>query len=152
MANRLKQSIVLVAASMLMLTGCKGKTTQDADVDLIRNPRSAQGYDESEKMPVLTFDSDMHDFGRLSAGENISYSFHFRNTGNADLIISNTSATCGCTVADYPKGRIAPGGEGYVTVTFKSAGKAGQQYQEVTIVSNAQPATSRLKILAQVGR
>ena len=152
MANRLKQSIILIAVSMLMLTGCKGKTIQDADVDLIRNPRSAQGYDESEKMPVLTFDSDLHDFGRLSAGENISYSFHFRNTGTADLIISNTSATCGCTVADYPKGRIAPGGEGYVTVTFKSAGKAGQQYQEVTIVSNAQPATSRLKILAQVGR
>ena len=152
MGKRRKQTIILIAASMLMLTGCKGKTTQDADVDLIRNPRSAQGYDESEKMPVLTFDSDLHDFGRLSAGENISYSFHFRNTGNADLIISNTSATCGCTVADYPKGRIAPGGEGYVTVTFKSAGKAGQQYQEVTIVSNAQPATSRLKILAQVGR
>ena len=152
MANRLKQSIILIAVSMLMLTGCKGKTIQDADVDLIRNPRSAQGYDESEKMPVLTFDSDLHDFGRLSAGENISYSFHFRNTGTADLIISNTSATCGCTVADYPKGRIAPGGEGYVTVTFKSAGKAGQQYQEVTIVSNAQPATCRLKILAQVGR
>ena len=152
MGKRRKQTIILIAASMLMLTGCKGKTTQDAYVDLIRNPRSAQGYDESEKMPVLTFDSDLHDFGRLSAGENISYSFHFRNTGNADLIISNTSATCGCTVADYPKGRIAPGGEGYVTVTFKSAGKAGQQYQEVTIVSNAQPATCRLKILAQVGR
>lgn len=151
MGNR-RKTIILIALSMLMLTGCKGKTTQDADVDLIRNPRSAQGYDESEKMPVLTFDSDLHDFGRLSAGENISYSFHFRNTGNADLIISNTSATCGCTVADYPKGRIAPGGEGYVTVTFKSAGKAGQQYQEVTIVSNAQPATCRLKILAQVGR
>lgn len=151
MGNR-RKTIILIAVSMLMLTGCKGKTTQDADVDLIRNPRSAQGYDESEKMPVLTFDSDLHDFGRLSAGENISYSFHFRNTGTADLIISNTSATCGCTVADYPKGRIAPGGEGYVTVTFKSAGKAGQQYQEVTIVSNAQPATCRLKILAQVGR
>ena len=151
MGNR-RKTIILIAVSMLMLTGCKGKTIQDADVDLIRNPRSAQGYDESEKMPVLTFDSDMHDFGRLSAGENISYSFHFRNTGNADLIISNTSATCGCTVADYPKGRITPGGEGYVTVTFKSAGKAGQQYQEVTIVSNAQPATCRLKILAQVGR
>ncbi len=151
MGNR-RKTIILIALSMLMLTGCKGKTIQDADVDLIRNPRSAQGYDESEKMPVLTFDSDLHDFGRLSAGENISYSFHFRNTGTADLIISNTSATCGCTVADYPKGRIAPGGEGYVTVTFKSAGKAGQQYQEVTIVSNAQPATCRLKILAQVGR
>ncbi len=139
-------------AVVLTLTGCKGKAGQEADVDLIRNPLSAQGYDESQQMPVMTFDSDLHDFGRLSAGESISYSFHFRNTGNADLVISSTSATCGCTVADYPHGRIAPGGEGYVTVTFKSAGKSGQQYQEVTVVTNAQPATYRLKITAQVGR
>ncbi len=139
-------------AAVLTLTGCKGKAGQEADVDLIRNPLSAQGYDESQQMPVMTFDSDLHDFGRLSAGESISYSFHFCNTGNADLVISSTSATCGCTVADYPHGRIAPGGEGYVTVTFKSAGKSGQQYQEVTVVTNAQPATYRLKITAQVGR
>ena len=91
--------IVYAATLLLALSGCKGKTNQDADVDLIRNPRSAQGYNSEEKMPVLTFDSDMHDFGRLSAGESISYSFHFRNTGSADLVISSTSATCGCTVA-----------------------------------------------------
>lgn len=127
-------------------------TRNNSDVDLIRNPHSAQGYDKGLPMPVLAFDSEAHDFGRLSAGETISYSFHFRNTGNADLIISSCSATCGCTVADYPTGRIAPGGEGYVTVTFKSAGKAGQQFQEVTVVSNAEPARQKLRITAQVNR
>ena len=142
---------MVLALAMLLAVGCKQKS-DEADVDLIRNPLSAEGYNEETKMPVMSFDSELHDFGRLSGGENISYSFHFRNTGNADLIISGASATCGCTVADYPKGRIAPGGEGYVTVTFKSAGKAGQQYQEVTVVSNAQPSRAKLKITAQVGR
>lgn len=136
----------------MLLASCGQRSETDADVDLIRNPQSAQGYDNTLKMPELTFDQDMHDFGRLSAGENISYSFHFRNTGTADLVISSCNATCGCTVADYPRHRIAPGEEGYVTVTFKSAGKAGQQYQEVTVVSNTQPSHTRLKILAQVGR
>lgn len=140
-------AILLLAA---MAAGC-GRH-READVDIIRNPRSAQGYDSSAPMPVIAFDEDMHDFGRLSAGENISYSFHFRNAGNADLVISSASATCGCTVADYPRGRLAPGAEGYVTVTFKSAGKSGQQFQEVTVVTNAQPATSKLRIVAQVGR
>ena len=73
------------------------------------------------------------------------------NNGKADLIIRSCSATCGCTVASYPKDRIAPGGEGYVTVSFNSSGKSGQQYQEVTVVSNAQPARCKLKITAQVG-
>ncbi len=144
-------SIALAATLLLAACGAK-KDHDDMSVDIIKNPNSAQGYDNKAKMPVMTFDSELHDFGRLSAGENISYSFHFRNTGSADLVISSTSATCGCTVADYPRGRIAPGGEGYITVTFKSAGKSGQQLQEVTVISNAQPSHTRLRIKAQVGR
>ncbi len=146
-----KKTILLLAALSLLATGCRNKD-READVDLIKNPRSAQGYNNNAKMPALTFDSDLHDFGRISAGESISYSFHFRNTGDADLVISSCSATCGCTVADYPKGRIAPGNDGYITVTFKSAGKSGQQFQEVTVVSNAQPSRQKLKIIAQVNR
>ena len=135
----------------MLIAGCGGnEKTEGVDVDLINNPKSAEGYDNEAKLPVLTFDEDLHDFGRLSAGENISYSFHFRNTGDADLVLSGCSATCGCTVADYPRGRIAPGKEGYVTVTFNSQGKTGQQYQEVTVTSNAQPGRNILKITAQV--
>ena len=142
----------LFVALMGLMVSCGGNSGNgNIDVDLIENPRSAEGYDETAKMPMITFDQDMHDFGRLSAGENISYGFHFRNTGKSDLIISSCSATCGCTVASYPKDRIAPGGEGYVTVSFNSSGKSGQQYQEVTVVSNAQPARTKLKIVAQVG-
>lgn len=142
----------LLAGTMAM-AGCGGNGKgEEIGVDLINNPNSAAGYDESAKMPVMTFDQDLHDFGRLSAGENISYSFHFRNTGKSDLIISSCSATCGCTVASFPRERIAPGGEGYITVSFNSSGKSGQQYQEVTVVSNAQPSRTKLKIMAQVGR
>lgn len=129
-----------------------GNSGDEIGVDLIQNPNSAEGYDEGTKMPKMTFDQELHDFGRLSAGEVISYGFHFRNTGNADLVISGCSATCGCTVASYPKGRVAPGEDGYITVSFNSAGKSGQQYQEVTVVSNAQPSRAKLKIVAQVGR
>lgn len=149
----MKHNILLAGLfTLLVLTVACGHKSTNPDVDLIRNPRSAEGYDETAKMPVITFDEDLHNFGRLSAGENISYSFHFTNTGDADLVISSCSASCGCTVADYPKGRIAPGADGYVTVTFRSAGKSGQQYQEVTVLTNAQPSVARLKITAQVGR
>lgn len=142
-------TILLLCA---VLTACGGASnSEDMGVDLINNPSSADGYDNEAKMPKMTFDQELHDFGRLSAGEHISYSFHFRNTGEADLVISGCSATCGCTVASYPKERITPGGDGYITITFNSSGKAGHQYQEVTVMSNAQPARSILKITAQVG-
>ena len=143
--------LLLLLLSLLLAAACADtQKNGDIDVDLINNPNSAQGYDNSARMPVMSFDKELHDFGRITQGESISYSFHFRNSGNADLVISGCSATCGCTVADYPRGRIAPGKEGYVTVTFNSQGKTGQQYQEVTVTSNAQPGRNILKITAQV--
>ena len=84
------------------------------------------------------------------AGENISYSFKFTNTGNADLVISGCDASCGCTVAEYPHERIAPGKTGYITVSFKSKGMSGQQMKEVIVASNAQPARTKLRISATV--
>ena len=151
--NRTRRAMRIAALGCLLaclsLGGCKQKPTEN-NVDLIRNPRSAQGYDSKEQMPQLTFDNEMHDFGRLSAGENISYSFKFTNTGNADLVITGCDASCGCTVPDYPKGRIAPGKTGYITVSFKSQGMSGQQVKEIDVYSNTQPSSTKLRIMAHV--
>lgn len=140
---------LLLILPLLLLVCCKSGD-EGADVDMIKNPNSAHGYDKSEKMPRITFENDMHDFGQLMAGENISYSFKFTNTGNADLIISGCDASCGCTIADYPRERIAPGKTGYITVSFKSQGLSGPQMKEVTVATNAQPARTKLRITATV--
>lgn len=146
-----KRYLLLVLAVLVALfTACGHGGKNDVDTSLIHNPNTAEGVDKNEKMPVISFEKDQHDFGRLSKGEMVSYSFKFRNTGNAPLIISECKASCGCTVADFPKNEIAPGGEGFVTVSFNSAQKRGQQIQTVTVGSNAQPSRHVLKITAQV--
>lgn len=144
--------LLIAITALLLMASCGNKRSDDGttDMQVLRNPNSAQGYDDKAKMPAITFDSDIHDFGRLIAGENIKYSFKFTNTGNADLIISGCDASCGCTIADYPRGHIAPGESGYVTVSFQSAGMSGKQMKEVTVVSNTQPARTRLRIVAEV--
>jgi len=141
---------LLVYTLLLLLLAACGGGGKEPGVDIIHNPNSAEGYDNGERMPRITFETDMHDFGQLMAGENISYSFKFTNTGNADLIISGCDASCGCTVADYPRERIAPGKTGYITVSFKSQGMSGQQMKEVIVASNAQPARTKLRISATV--
>ncbi len=149
--KRTRIPVILLALSLFAFAGCGNKEIGDViDVSIIHNPASAEGYDDNAKVPVMTFEKDLHDFGRLTAGENISYSFKFTNTGAADLVISGFDTSCGCTVADYPKERIKPGDGGYVTVSFRSAGKSGQQFQEVTVTSNAKPAKAKLKIRAEV--
>lgn len=145
----MKLRFLTLLTAAFLFTACGG-SDKAADVDIIKNPNSAEGYNQSEKMPKIVFETDMHDFGQLMAGETISYSFKFTNTGNADLVISGCDASCGCTVADYPKERIAPGKTGYITVSFKSQGMTGHQLKEVIVASNTQPAKTRLRISAMV--
>jgi hypothetical protein len=147
---KIKNAIYLLFA-VLVMVGCdNGSGSQKYSTDLINNPNTASGDTSKKQVPEITFDKKMHDFGRLSQGESIAYSFKFTNTGNADLVISNCDATCGCTVADFPKNRIKPGETGYITVSFNSAGKYGQEEQMIEVMANTQPSRTQLIVRALV--
>lgn len=146
----MRGSLLLVATMALLLAACGGKK-DNVGLDLIHNTQTVDGKGSGENMPSIRFDRDVHDFGRLTANENVSYSFHFVNAGKADLLIGGCAATCGCTVADYPRERIAPGKDGYVKVSFKSAGMSGRQVKEVTVSTNGDPSRVKLRIMAEVG-
>ncbi len=91
--------------------------------------------------PKMVFDQMTHEFGKITQGESVSYEFKFKNTGKEPLIITSASGSCGCTVPDWPKDPIKPGGSASIKVTFNSAGKMGGQDKTVTIVSNATEGT-----------
>ena len=144
-----KIGYLFVVCLVCLSCGNKSGNKDTISIDLIEIPTS-HSENTKAKVPIMTFEKDIHDFGRLTSGESVSYSFKFTNTGNGDLIITACDATCGCTVADFPKGIVKPKESGYITVTFKSRGKSGQQHQFVTVISNAQPGTKKLSIRAQV--
>ena len=87
--------------------------------------------------PAISFEKKIHDFGTVSptAGK-ISYVFEFTNTGNADLVITNVTSTCGCTVPVWPKAPIAPNAKGSITVTY-DATRPGPIAKDITVKSNA---------------
>jgi hypothetical protein len=87
---------------------------------------------------VITFDKKTHDFGDIKPGDKVEYTYHFTNTGNEPLIITNVQVTCGCTTPKgWPRDPIPPAGKGEITVGFNSAGKSGKQSKTVTVISNA---------------
>ncbi len=98
----------------------------------------------------IRFDKETYDFGKVKSGEVVSYRFTFTNTGKSPLIVSNATATCGCTVPDWPKKPVAPGDTASIAVTFNSAGKSGLQDKQIKITSNAQPAESMVHIIGEV--
>lgn len=141
-------SFILVAA--LAISSCTSNGDHDLSSDLVYNPNSASGNGDPKNLPVFEFEQDSHNFGKITQGERVAYSFRFVNKGKSDLLISNVSTACGCTVAEYPKNPIRPGEEGFVKVQFNSEGRKGIQNKAVIIVANTQPNTKVLRIKAQV--
>lgn len=143
-------------AAAVSLYGCGGQGENNAsekmDTDVVNNPATAesegQTMDENAPVPEFSFEKEAHDFGTIVQGEKVSFSFKFKNTGNADLIITSAKGSCGCTVPEFPGAPIPPGGEGVIDVVFDSTGKSGQQNKKVTIVSNTVP---NKKVLAVNG-
>ncbi len=102
------------------------------------------------KYPIITFDETEHDFGIIDKESKVDYTFDFKNTGEADLIITNAIGSCGCTIPEYPKEAIKPGKFGKIKVSFNAAGKHGQQQKTVTITTNTSQGTESLRIKATV--
>ncbi|MBK9356381.1 MAG: DUF1573 domain-containing protein [Bacteroidales bacterium] len=144
-------SFLLIAFS-LVLFSCKQNPTDKELLpsDIVKNPNSADGLVDAGDMPVMKFDTDFHDFGRVIQGEKVSFGFRFTNSGKSDLIISGVSTSCGCTVPDFPKAPVKPGESHKIDVKFDSEGRRGFQNKTITISSNAQPATQVVRIKAEV--
>lgn len=104
-----------------------------------------------EGQPKVTFKEYRHDFGNVKEkGGNVSCNFTFTNTGDANLLIIDATATCGCTKPEYPKKPIAPGKTGVIKVTYRPIGRPGPIDRTVTVKTNGSPKKVRLKIVGNV--
>lgn len=105
---------------------------------------------DASNAAAFKFEKDSYDFGQITEGEKVSYEFAFTNTGQQPMIITGATATCGCTVPNYPKEPIAPNAQGKISVVFDSKGKPGMQNKIITITANTVPATTQLHLLGDV--
>ncbi len=146
--------IFSVLFSLLLTTACKDSNTQKKEgitSDIVNNPATASGHKaDPGSQPQFNFAVETHDFGKITQGEKVSYSFKFTNNGGSDLIISEAHGSCGCTVPQYPRVPIPPKGESAIDVTFDSEGKSGLVEKTVTLLANTSPNTKILKITATV--
>lgn len=142
----------LIIVAVAFTVGCNNTSDDKVSEEAITNPLSAENTADAvaDNLPEMTFDKDSHDFGKITEGEKVTYSFRFTNTGKGDLIIQTASGSCGCTVPDYPQKPIKSGETAFIKVQFNSEGRAGIQEKQVTIVSNTIPNTKTLKIKAEV--
>ncbi len=101
-------------------------------------------------LPVLEFENMDHDFGVVTEGQKVSYTYKFKNTGSAPLIVQTAQPSCGCTVPDWTREPIPVGGTGFVKAEFDTKGKAGPNNKTITVTANTWPKQTTLKFKASV--
>jgi hypothetical protein len=99
---------------------------------------------------VIVFKEYEHDFGKVTAGEKVAYTFIFDNEGSEDIILNSVTTSCGCTVPEFDKKPVAPGEEGSLEVVFDTSGRQGKQTKTITVKSNATKQVVLLRITAEV--
>jgi len=92
----------------------------------------------------------VYNFGNIKQGQSVSFNFKFKNTGKRALIVTNASASCGCTVPEKPERPIMPGQTSFIKVIFNSTGKSGHQDKNVTVSANTNPSFPTIKLIGEV--
>lgn len=101
-------------------------------------------------LPKFEFETTEHDFGTLTEGQVVEYTYKFKNVGDAPLIIQGAQGSCGCTASDWTKTPVPVGGTGYITAKFDSKNQRNVQNKSVTVTANTWPKQTVLRFKAMV--
>lgn len=146
----MEKKIAALEARMTELEGKKPAASQNLQVTPTANQQTAAEPKPEGPLPVMTFETTDHDFGTINEGDVVEYTYAFKNTGEAPLIIQGAQGSCGCTVPDWSREPIPVGGTGFVKAKFDSNGKPNIQNKTVTVTANTFPKTTTLRFKAMV--
>jgi hypothetical protein len=136
---------VVTAAIFVGCTNTDKKTSSSNDRAIKDSIREQVLKDSANFTTIQWIDSTSKDLGKVKEGQIVEVSYRFKNTGSKNLIITDVSASCGCTVPEKPEEPIAPGNEGVIKAKFDSKGRPhGENKKEVYVSGNITPSNSQI--------
>ena len=140
------KNIFLVLFAAVLFVSCDGIRRKNKIAD---DAGSQMEIALKDSTTVQLIDS-VYNFGNIKQGQSVSFNFKFKNTGKRALIVTNASASCGCTVPEKPERPIMPGQTSFIKVVFNSTGKSGHQDKNVTVSANTNPSFPTIKLIGEV--
>ena len=134
--------IIFVAASFIACKGNRNDKVVDDNVKLM-----AQSMLDTTTVELI---DSVFNFGKITEGEKVTFNYRFKNSGTKPLVITNTTASCGCTVPEKPEKPILPGEEGFIKVVFNSSGKVGHNLKHINVIANTKPEFPVLQLTGDV--
>lgn len=136
-------------AAVAILAACN-QPVQKKETNTEETAVDGNSSSDTGQLGTIEFEETAYDFGTVKEGAIVDHVFKFKNSGDAPVILSQVSASCGCTTPDYTKEPVLPGKEGEIKVSFNSQGQVGQQQKIVTISSNASNKVTTVQIKGTV--
>lgn len=99
----------------------------------------------------LRFEPAVWDFGTIrEADGRVSHTFTGVNRGDKPLVILDVVTSCGCTVPQFTRKPVLPGGKTAITVTFDPANRPGSFTKELGVYSSDREKIATLTIRGNV--
>lgn len=129
-----------------------GNVTPNSDDGTVNNTVSDNNSSEGSETTSIEYFDLVHDFGSVFYPSDNKFTFKFKNTGDAPLVIEKATASCGCTIPNKPEEPIMPGAIGELDVIFRpKSGQVGSNVtKKITVVANTEPRETYLEIKAFV--
>ena len=107
---------------------------------------------KKKKYAEIKYEQTSVDLGTFSQDTPVQKcTFKFYHVGDYKLYINYVHTSCGCTVADFPKDPISPGGSGEISVTYDGTNKMPGKFRKtIQVFTNCKDELSRVYILGNM--
>jgi len=113
------------------------------------NATSSKIESKTGKVAIISFETEVIDYGTIEQHSDGTRLFAFTNEGDAPLLITNVKTSCGCTVPSYSKEPILPGKSGELKIKYDTK-RLGAFTKTITVTSNAEGGNKILKIKGNI--
>ena len=94
---------------------------------------------------TVLWETTTQDVGEIEQGKPVDVYFELENSGDVPLIITKVQTSCGCTVSDFEREPIMPGGSSKIKATYNAKSK-GAFTKTITVYANTASGTKSLII------
>lgn len=116
---------------ILALIGCPDKKKPDNYKNPVNNKVS-----ENVEGPDIYIDGLKYKFGKILEGQNVVFTFYFKNTGTKDLVINELDVNCSCVIVKQYDKTVKPGERGKIYGIIETKGFLGEVIKAIKIVTN----------------
>lgn len=107
----------------------------------------------AQEKPQISVDKVTHNFGQIKEeGGAVEHVFVVKNTGKNPLVIDRITTSCGCTLPEWSKEPVPPGGTKDIKIWYDPDGRPGRFTKTISVYSNAEPRRFVMTIEGDVER